>query len=430
MAEVAVDPILRLRAVPWEALRGLADPAVETLREVLDGVPAERALDGLLRARRHLGAEQRTALAESIFGVALWRRRLSRELGLSRWEEADPRQLLCALLCALGAIPEARARALASVPAEARLRWTPGAATSLADRWSLPDWLAATLEREEGSEAATLAAALCAPGPISLRANRLRAAPAELAASLSLDGIATEPGRLAPHALRVLSARPNLLAARAHRAGLFEAQDEGSQLLGALVGARPGEAVLDACAGAGGKTLLLAADMGDRGRLLAADVDAEKLGRLRVRARRAGATCIEVRAPGAPPEARRFDRALVDAPCSELGALRRGPDARWRLRPEGFAPLPRLQLSLLSSAAEEVRPGGRLVYATCTLRREENEEVAEAFAEDHPDFERVAPGDGRLDPSLVRGGFFRSLPHVHGCDGFFAAVYLRREDRR
>lgn len=430
MAEAAVDPILRLRAVPWEALAGLADPAAEALGEVLGGTPAERALDRLLRERRPLSAEQRTALAETTFGVALWRRRLARELGLSRWEEAHPRQLICALLCALGAVPEARARALAGLPAEARLRWAPGAATSLADRWSLPDWLAATLAREAGAGAEALAAALCVPGPVSLRANRLRATPAELAASLLLDGIATEPGRLAPHALRVVSARPNLLGARAHRQGLFEAQDEGSQLLGALVGARPGEAVLDACAGAGGKTLLLAADLGDRGRLIAADVDGEKLLRLRARARRAGATCIELRDPGARPEPQTLDRALVDAPCSELGALRRGPDARWRLRPEDFAPLPGLQLSLLSSAAGEVRGGGRLVYATCTLRREENEEVAEAFEAAHPAFARVAPGDGRLDPSLVRGGFFRSLPHLHGCDGFFAAVYLRREDSR
>jgi 16S rRNA (cytosine967-C5)-methyltransferase len=422
------DPLERLRAVPWEALRGLAEPVHQTLVRVLGGAPAERELDALLRQHRTIDAQRRAALAEAIFGVALWRRRLARAAGLERWEGADPAYLLCALLRSLASVPEERARELSGLPAGARIGWTDDAGWTLADRWSLPDWLAAVLERELGVGAEAFARAVCAPGPVCLRANRLRGTREELAASLAGDGVVTRAGRYAAHALVATSPRPNLLGAAAYREGRFEAQDEGSQLVGALVEARPGDSVLDACAGAGGKTLLLAAELHDRGRVVATDVDRERLTRLQKRAARAGASCIEIAAGEVAHEAS-FDRALVDAPCSELGTLRRGPDARWRARPEELERLPALQLRILEGAARALRPGGQLVYATCTLRREENEEVALAFEEAHPEFERTRPAARFPDASFVRGGFFRSLPHLHDCDGFFAAVYRRRSGR-
>jgi 16S rRNA (cytosine967-C5)-methyltransferase len=200
-------------------------------------------------------------------------------------------------------------------------------------------------------------------------------------------------------------------------------QDEGSQLLGALMGVRPGDSVLDACAGAGGKTLLLAADVGLEGRVHAVDPDASRLERLRVRAERAGAQpMIRVHGPTAPGSLE-VDRALVDAPCSELGALRRGPDLRWRIDPAAFAGLPALQREILARAARHVRPGGRLVYATCTFRREEDEDVALAFEAGHPEYARVHPS---ADPSVVTAdGFVRMWPHRQGTDGFFAAVWER-----
>jgi 16S rRNA (cytosine967-C5)-methyltransferase len=210
----------------------------------------------------------------------------------------------------------------------------------------------------------------------------------------------------------------------AHRDGLFEVQDEGSQLLGAAVGARPGESVLDLCAGAGGKTLLLAADVGAGGRVHAADPDGERLVRLRSRAERAGAAGIVAVHGAAPPADLSVDRVLVDAPCSELGALRRGPDVRWRLDPAGFAALPALQLGILARGAGHVRPGGTLVYATCTFRRAEDEDVALAFEAAHPRFARAAPA---VDPAvLTPEGFLRTFPHRHGTDGFFAARWVRR----
>ena len=421
------DPLARLLEVPWEALRGLGPVACDALRPVLKGAPAERALDKLLRAHREFDSAQRAALAEAVFGVALWRRRLAYAAGLAHWEGAEPALLLCSLLHSLGGLGEANARELSGYSTRDRNRdsidWQPIISTlPLGCRWSLPDWLAHTIERELAVEADAFARAICAPGPICLRANTLRTSRDELAAWLLRDGIKTRPARHAAHALIVevaAAGRPNLLGAAANAAGLFEVQDEGSQLLGALVDPQPGETVLDACAGAGGKTLLLAAALHNRGRVLATDIDPGRLLRLSARARKAGATSIEL----ATDRVGLVDRILVDAPCSELGALRRGPDARWRLQPESFAHLPALQLRILEDAVGALRPGGRLVYGTCTLRREENEDVARALEAGHPLLTRLTPGADSLDSSFVSDGFFRALPHRHDTDGFFAAVY-------
>jgi 16S rRNA (cytosine967-C5)-methyltransferase len=421
----------RLAGVPWEALGGLAPALDGPLLEVLGGAAAERVLDRTLRRLGPVAAPARAAVAEAVFGVGLWRRRLCVQLGLGGGDPvggpggapwgtgAPPRLLLAALLRDLcGRADAARLAGLepAALPAP---RPPPD---GLADRYSLPDWLAEELRRAAGPEAAALADALDRPGPIDLRPNVLRATPAAVAARLAAEGVATTPGRLVPGARRA-EGRPNVYGLGAHQEGLFEVQDEGSQLLGALLEARPGEVVLDACAGAGGKTLLLAGAVGPAGRVHAADPDAERLGRLRARARRAGAEgIVVVHGPAAPPGLE-VDRVLVDAPCSELGALRRGPDLRWRIDPASFAPLPALQAEILAAAAGHVRPGGRLVYATCTIREEENAQVAEGFERAHPAFRRVAPAvaAGALEPD----GYVRTWPHRHGTDGFFAAVWER-----
>ena len=193
-----------------------------------------------------------------------------------------------------------------------------------------------------------------------------------------------------------------LFGVQAWREGLFGPQDEGSQLLGLLVGAEEGETVLDLCAGAGGKSLLLATR---RAHVRAYDVQPDRLERLRTRAVRAHAEAyIEI-----VERPREASRVLVDAPCSELGILRRGPDARWRIDPAVLASLPAVQRELLEVAAPLARK--RLVYGTCTVSRAENEDVAAAFECDHPEFRRVQT--------------FRSLPHIEGTDGFFAAVWDR-----
>ena len=292
----------RLRQVPWDSLR--ADVALPAIARTLAGAAAEREVDRALRKHRDLSREERAAAAEAIFGVALWRRRL-------RWETAasDPELLLASLLRDLAQLPEKRALELAGLQ---RMPRNPDRPRRLADRWSLPDWLETHLLAELGDEAEAFCAAVAVPGPVCLRANRLLCTRDELAGRLALEGISTRPAARAPDALFVTSAQPNLFGTGAWRDGLFEPQDEGSQLLGRLVEAEPGETVLDLCAGAGGKSLLLAAQ---RALVLAYDVDRERLRRLQSRAARARATgFIEV--VGAP---RAADRVLVDAPSSERG---------------------------------------------------------------------------------------------------------------
>ncbi|MFL5321760.1 MAG: RsmB/NOP family class I SAM-dependent RNA methyltransferase [Myxococcaceae bacterium] len=287
-----------------------------------------------------------------------------------------------------------------------------GEPESVGDRWSAPDWLV----RELGPDADAFLRAISVPGPVFLRANTLVTARDALRGSLLAEGIETELTTFARDGLRVLTHRPNLYGSPSR--GSFEVQDEGSQLLGELVDAKPGDRVLDYCAGAGGKTLQLACHVGPNGVVSAWDIDRARLERLRVRAEKARAT--KVRVLLAPPS-EQFDRVLVDAPCSELGALRRGPDLRWRLDPNTFATFPPRQLELLESAVNRVKPGGRLVYATCTTRREENEDVAREFEARHPELERAPIREGFAD-----GGYFRSLPQLHDTDGFFAAVYVAR----
>jgi 16S rRNA (cytosine967-C5)-methyltransferase len=408
------DVPARLATLPWADLASIGADLAAPLAEILSGTPAERILDRTLRAHRAYTPSQRTLVAECLFGVGLWRRRLS-----SQCPEPNPEplRLLAIFAHALGGRSEAaRWLGLPNVP----LLPTPAAWPV---RHSIPDWLAQTLLAETGSvaDASLLAAAINVPGPICLRANRLKTSPEALAAGLLAAGIASQPGRWCPDALILSGPRPNLYGLEPHRRGDFEVQDEGSQLIGAMLEVRPGDEVLDLCAGAGGKTLLFASALAGQGTLHATDVDLSRLDRLRTRAARAGAV---VRVHGArAPDSLRVSHVLVDAPCSELGALRRGPDLRWRLEPQGFAGLPALQLELLDRAAHHLAPGGRLVYATCTFRRAENEDVVARFLATHPDFACVRP---RLPHSVLgAGSTLKVFPHRHGTDGFFAAALQR-----
>ncbi len=375
-------------------------------------------MDRTLRDHRDLSREQRQALVEALFNVGLWRRRLGFLLGR---EDAPPAWLLYAFLHGLAGVPAAQAASLAGLEAPPAL--ASGEPPSLALRYSLPDWLAEHAVRELGPEAEDFCAHLNVPGPITLRVNPLRTSREALAERLRTEGVSTHPGRWSPLALQVEGPRPNIYGLATYREGLFEVQDEGSQLLGLLVEARPGETVLDLCAGAGGKTLLLGAAMANSGRLFAYDPDAERLTRLERRCVQAGLT--HVRVLWQPPESLSFDRVLVDAPCSELGTLRRGPDLRFRLRPESLAELPRVQRDILERAGRLVRPGGRLVYATCTLARAENEDLVAGFLRERPEFHPVPPGAGWLSPECVREGRLVCAPHRHGTDGFFAVVLER-----
>lgn len=401
----------RLAQIDWSQLPEVRRQVLEALGPVLHGGDAARLLTVLLRSHPGWDAAHRAVAAEALFGVALWRRRLAYHTG----SEA-PGALLTALL-----------RDVAHLPAHSIRAWTGSdvaeakpAPDDWPTRFSWPEALVPELEHALGAEAPLFAAACNVPGPVTVRANRLRLDRDALAERLRAEGVTSHPARYAADALH-LDGRPNVLGLRSHQEGLFEVQDEGSQLAGALLEARPGMRVLDLCAGAGGKTLLLAAALRGEGKLDAYDVDREALERLRHRAERAGAGSTVRVLQTAPVET--YDAVLVDAPCSALGSIRRGPDVRWRTDVRSFVQWPAIQRGLLETAAARVGPGGRIVYVTCTVRPQENEEVVRAFLEAHPEFQQT---DAPVVAELRHGPALVTSPHRHGADGFHGAVLAAR----
>jgi len=313
-----------------------------------------------------------------------------------------------------------------------------GARTGLereAVRLSYPTWLVERLVNDLGpAEGLAACAAMNQRAPMALRVNTVKITRNALIARLAEENVVARPTALAPAGL-ILETRVNAFGLSAFRDGLFEVMDEGSQLCAELVAPPPGGRVADACAGAGGKTLAIAAAMGGKGRLLALDVDGRKLEELRRRARRAGLSNVVARAISdeakLPDEAKvgAWDRVLVDAPCSGLGTLRRNPEARWRLTPQAIAGFPARQLALLVTYAPLCAVGGRLIYATCTLLEQENEKVVERFLAERPDFVRVPVKEiwGReLGEKVGDGLTLRLLPQTHDTDGFYAAVLRRK----
>ncbi len=412
---------------------------------------ADRALERVLRRERRLWASERRAVAESLYGLVRWQGQLEWLLSGGGYGEPRPRRDPAALYAAWlarfgGLAPDAAARRLGVPPgalaglsrAEERLSALADPVERLAAEASLPAWIAARFASELGlEEARALAQAMNRRAPLTVRANLLRAGRDELRERLAAEGVAAGPTPHSPWGL-TLDGHANAFALDAFRHGLFEIQDEGSQLVVLACGARPGWTVVDACAGAGGKSLALAMEMGNRGSLHALDVDAGRLDEARRRARRAGVHNLRARvvpAAGAEAEAAAADLAgkadlvLVDAPCSGLGTLRRKPDARWRLDPGDPERFAAAQRELSARFARLVRPGGRLVYATCAIGRAENEAVAAFLAAEGPGL-RPLPLERTLGAERARalgaeGHLLRLLPHRHGTDGFFVAAFER-----
>jgi len=410
--------------------------------------PADAIANDFFRARRFIGGGDRRAVAERAWGVVRQRLRLDWHLG--RLDLAPtPRLLLAAhLLLAEGGNETALREGFGGgryglAPLEgaerrvAALVGRPLVVAEMPDavRLDLPGWVLPDFAARFGARLAAEAAAMEQPAPLDLRANLLRGTREQAAAALAAEGIATAPTPFSPWGLRVEGRRP-VTATGAFRRGLVEVQDEGSQLIALLADARPGMRVADYCAGAGGKTLAMAASMGNRGRIVACDTSAPRLEGAVRRLRRAGVDNAErhLLVPGdrwAKRRAGQFDRVLVDAPCTGSGTWRRNPDARIRTHPEDLEELAALQHDILSRAAELVRPGGRLVYATCSLLRAEDEGQMERFLAERSEFvpmpltalwPAVAPGAAAPGP----GPYLLTSPAQHGTDGFFAAVLERR----
>jgi 16S rRNA (cytosine967-C5)-methyltransferase len=293
---------------------------------------------------------------------------------------------------------------------------------------SHPEWLAARwLDRYSFEQAEAWVQFNNAAAPLTLRANTLQVSREQLQAALSRRDVETTVTRYAPDGLVVTSGNP----LRTAEDESFLVQDEASQLVPLVVRAQPGERVLDLCASPGGKTVALAAGMRDSGTLIASDVRAGRVSLLSDTIRRSGAHhthVVHVPSHGPLPFSGTFDRVLVDAPCSGLGTIRRDPDIRWRRAASDLPRLAAQQVDLLLRAADAVRPGGRLVYATCSSEPEENESVVDAFLERAP-FDRIdlrGESSGPLQPLIDDSGVLRTLPFAHGLEAFFAAAMVRR----
>jgi 16S rRNA (cytosine967-C5)-methyltransferase len=399
--------------------------------------PADAVVARHFRENRSLGPRERATLSDTVYAILRERLKLewlARSGSGSKWRRL-----------AILAFPGDR-DFIKSALTEAEKTWLDHCdAVTDADlmaphRHNLPEWLATALREQLGDEFDALVASLNQPAPLDLRVNLLKAKREAVLASLKAAGLVGEPMPYSPLGIRI-QGKPSLAKLPAFVQGEVEVQDEGSQLLALLLDAKRGEMVVDFCAGAGGKTLAIGAAMRNSGRLYAFDTSGHRLDALKPRLARSGLSNVHPVAIAHERDDRikrlagKIDRVLVDAPCSGLGTLRRSPDLKWRQTPATVAAQAELQEAILHSAARLLKPGGRLVYATCSLLRQENEAVAEAFAQAHPDFEAlpVAPllataqvGDAPALCSGTDGLWLRLWPHRHATDGFFAAVWRKK----
>jgi 16S rRNA (cytosine967-C5)-methyltransferase len=405
--------------------------------------PADAVANGFFRDRRYIGSGDRRAVSARAWDVIRAWRRLSWWLGN---DLAVPRLRVAGALLLEGWTLDGVRQAFsggqfAAEPLSsaelAVLRRLEGHTLNHPDmppavRLEFPDWLYPALLARYGDRLAAEARALLQPASLDLRVNLLKTTREAARAALAAEGLAAAPTPLSPWGLRI-DGRQLVTTGAAFRDGLVEIQDEGSQLVALLADARPGQRVLDMCAGAGGKTLALAMTMENQGHIVACDVSAPRLDGAVRRLRRAGAHNVErhLLAAGDAKWAKRraggFDRVLVDAPCTGTGTWRRNPDARLRLVPQDLAELAPKQTRILNDAALLVRTGGRLIYATCSLLGEENESQVSGFLSRHPQFRVLPPGQVWPDapPDVAAADFLDLSPARHGTDGFFCAVLER-----
>jgi 16S rRNA (cytosine967-C5)-methyltransferase len=393
--------------------------------EAMDAQPIDRFLKSWFAARRFAGSKDRRAVADRVFALERRRAQLAHRMG-----QDTPRARLIAALLEEGADIEALfTGGYAPAPLTAEERAAIAATPPPAPRHirgEYPLWLEAELARAFGERLEAETAALQHRAPADLRVNTLKAAREDVIAALGGMGIAAAATPFAPQGLRITGDAGALMRSPLFESGAFEFQDEAAQIAALLVDARPGMAVLDMAAGAGGKSLALAAAMENRGVILASDVREKALAELRRRAARAGATIITT----GDAQHRLFDRVLLDAPCSGSGTWRRQPELRWRLSPARLGDLMALQDRLLDEAAVRTAPGGVLFYATCSILPCENGDRAAGFLARHPGFRRQNLGEiwdglaaGPRLPGLEID--FHASPAATGTDGFYGAAFRK-----
>ncbi|HVV26428.1 MAG TPA: RsmB/NOP family class I SAM-dependent RNA methyltransferase [Rhizomicrobium sp.] len=397
--------------------------------EILEGLersaqPTDRFLKSWFKARRFAGSKDRRAIAEQVFAVQRRRAHFAHRLGMD-----SPRAWMIGALLENGDDLDAlfSGGAYAPAPLSAAERAAVAATSAPLPRWAegeYPPWLEPELTRAFGDRLLTEMTALATRAPVDLRVNALKASRPAVLAALQAEGFAAAPTPHSPIGIRIPPGEGSaaLSKSEAFLRGAFEFQDEAAQIAAALCGARPGMRVLDLAAGAGGKSLAFAAAMENRGEIVACDLRGEALQELERRAARAGAGIIRTLVLGHEQPSGLFDAVFVDAPCSGTGTWRRQPELRWRLTPGRLAELTAIQDRLLDQAAALVRPGGRLVYATCSVLPVENQDRVAAALARHADFSPLALADGwagiRL-PGLEAD--FRASPVLTGTDGFYCA---------
>ena len=393
--------------------------------------PADSILSRYFREHREIGPADRSFVAEAVFGVLRNKQLLDHVT-----DSGKVRALLLAWLTRVQGLNTRELEPLlrrGDAEIIAAIKGVGTATLTLAQQAELPDWVVEKLlTASVAKEILELGKALAEPAPLDLRVNIARAKRDDVMATLAADGLTATPTPYSPHGLR-LEGRPSINRHALFLDGSIEVQDEGSQLLCSLLAPTRHDLVIDFCAGAGGKTLALGAIMANRGRLYAFDTSASRLKKMQPRLARSGLSNVHPQAISNENDIRikrlagKAERVLVDAPCSGLGTLRRNPDLKWRQSPESVARLVEKQTAILRAAAGLLKPGGRLVYATCSLLHEENEAIVEAFLAANPAFTLV-DCDSVFEQqkiALRTGRYLRLTPHEHGTDGFFGAVLTR-----
>ena len=420
--------------------KALLDACAELVRLTLTFEhPADAVVSRYFRDHRGLGPRERATLAETVYTV------LRKKLLFDHFAPSGsgPKERRLAILGFHGPRDF-----LKSALTEQEKHWLDQCdAVQPADllerhRHNLPEWLVQPLKDQLGDGFWPLVDSLAQSAPLDLRVNALKEKRAETQKELAQAAIKSVVTPYSPWGLRI-EGKPALTKLPAFTRGAIEVQDEGSQLLALLLDAKRGEMVVDFCAGAGGKTLAIGAAMRSTGRLYAFDVSAHRLEALKPRLARSGLSNVHPAAIAHERDERikrlasKIDRVLVDAPCSGLGTLRRNPDLKWRQSAKAVEELTAKQAAILESAARLLKPGGRLVYATCSILPQENEAIVEAFGAAHPDFVPLDAGDVLQQlkvegaQSLCSGGasghgYLRLWPHLHQTDGFFAAIWTKK----
>jgi len=403
--------------------------------------PADAKMSEFFRNNRDLGNKERAFIAESVYGVI---RRLRFLSTLTANEENDPDDARKLILAWLLRVQGRSLRDLDEMLTEQQKEWAIAIKAKstegfpIAVQADVRDWLWEKLVVQYGeTQALTICRSMFEQATLDLRVNTIKGTQEDVLANLIAENISNENTITAMPYSPIGIRMPNRVGISKHvlfTEGKIEVQDEGSQILSYLVAPKRGQMVADLCAGAGGKTLALGALMRNTGRLYAFDISEKRLNNLGKRLKRSGLSNLNAQIINNENDLKlkrlnaKFDRVLVDAPCSGLGTLRRNPDLKWRQTEQDVIELNEKQNNILARAAKLVKAGGRVVYATCSLLREENEAIAESFLNAHPDFILVPANEvlAQQQINLDTGKYLNLLPHLHGTDGFFAAVFEKK----